>query len=442
MNKLTIILCSAIALLTQLIDVGASVERDFFKQPDIDSLQLSPDGSIVLIEGYINGSSTILIYDVVRATKTAIYNVPSSNQHIRNLSWVDNNTIGFNVVTTRNKSAVFIKITKKGEKFESKVLLRKANMLLVSSLPNKESKAIVATYPNGKVLFHLVNVNEPLKFQTKGKHRINRGIPESSEIIFSKNGKISSYQVINDGIGKVFYRLPKRRKFNLIYEYNADEFDLNIELFDREKGQIYVLTNKDSDVKHIRAINVNSGELSDVIHIENKKDIGDILVHPYKDHIIGYSMLKGGVNKHVYLNRTPINSSNQQKYDGYIINYNKNGDSYLAMNITVDKPAEFFLFTNERVVPLGVQNKALADYTFGTSTSFKTTSTDETEIESFITLPEVVDKHLKVPLIVMPHGGPIGVQDTMHFNHWVQYFVHYGFAVLRTNYRGSAGYGK
>jgi dipeptidyl aminopeptidase/acylaminoacyl peptidase len=41
----------------------------------------------------------------------------------------------------------------------------------------------------------------------------------------------------------------------------------------------------------------------------------------------------------------------------------------------------------------------------------------------------------------MPHGGPIGVQDTREFNPVVQALAARGYAVLQPNYRGSSGRG-
>lgn len=48
----------------------------------------------------------------------------------------------------------------------------------------------------------------------------------------------------------------------------------------------------------------------------------------------------------------------------------------------------------------------------------------------------------KLPLVVLPHGGPIDVQDDLSFDPLLQYLVNFGFAVLKVNYRGSAGYGR
>jgi dipeptidyl aminopeptidase/acylaminoacyl peptidase len=60
-------------------------------------------------------------------------------------------------------------------------------------------------------------------------------------------------------------------------------------------------------------------------------------------------------------------------------------------------------------------------------------------IEAYLTLPPATGKR---PLVVMPHGGPIGVADRLHFNQDVQFLASLGYAVLQVNFRGSDGYGK
>ena len=64
---------------------------------------------------------------------------------------------------------------------------------------------------------------------------------------------------------------------------------------------------------------------------------------------------------------------------------------------------------------------------------------DGLPIEAFLTLPEATGKR---PLVVLPHGGPIGVGDRLHFDREVQYLASLGYAVLQVNFRGSDGYGK
>lgn len=46
-----------------------------------------------------------------------------------------------------------------------------------------------------------------------------------------------------------------------------------------------------------------------------------------------------------------------------------------------------------------------------------------------------------LPMVVMPHGGPFGIQDAWGFDSDVQMLADAGYAVLQVNFRGSAGYG-
>src|SRR6202008_3720014 len=64
---------------------------------------------------------------------------------------------------------------------------------------------------------------------------------------------------------------------------------------------------------------------------------------------------------------------------------------------------------------------------------------DGTLIPGYLTVPPGLRaEHL--PLIVMPHGGPIS-RDRWEFDFLLQFLVSRGYAVLQMNFRGSGGYG-
>jgi dipeptidyl aminopeptidase/acylaminoacyl peptidase len=65
---------------------------------------------------------------------------------------------------------------------------------------------------------------------------------------------------------------------------------------------------------------------------------------------------------------------------------------------------------------------------------------DGVRIDGYLTLPKVKTAQ-KPPLILIPHGGPHGVQDSWYFNTDAQFLASRGYAVLQVNYRGSGGRG-
>ena len=68
-------------------------------------------------------------------------------------------------------------------------------------------------------------------------------------------------------------------------------------------------------------------------------------------------------------------------------------------------------------------------------------ASDGLPIEAILTLPPGHEAR-DLPLVVMPHGGPIGIHDDIGFDWWAQAYASRGYAVLQPNFRGSSGYGR
>ena len=71
---------------------------------------------------------------------------------------------------------------------------------------------------------------------------------------------------------------------------------------------------------------------------------------------------------------------------------------------------------------------------------FVFTARDGLKVTGYLTVPSGADK-AKVPLVVLPHGGPIGIHDTWFFDTDAQFLASRGYAVLQVNFRGSGGRG-
>lgn len=66
-------------------------------------------------------------------------------------------------------------------------------------------------------------------------------------------------------------------------------------------------------------------------------------------------------------------------------------------------------------------------------------ASDGQELGGFLTLPASGSK--PYPLVLVPHGGPIGIEDSWFYDNDAQFLASRGYAVLQVNYRGSAGRG-
>ena len=66
---------------------------------------------------------------------------------------------------------------------------------------------------------------------------------------------------------------------------------------------------------------------------------------------------------------------------------------------------------------------------------------DGWEIEGFVTLPPDFRKGKLYPTLLLIHGGPVG-QYGHYFSFEAQVLAAQGYVVIRTNPRGSSGYGQ
>jgi dipeptidyl aminopeptidase/acylaminoacyl peptidase len=67
---------------------------------------------------------------------------------------------------------------------------------------------------------------------------------------------------------------------------------------------------------------------------------------------------------------------------------------------------------------------------------------DGLELHGYLTRPWAAAAGQRVPLVIVPHGGPFGIRDSWGFDSEVQFLASRGYAVLQLNYRGSGGYGR
>ena len=70
---------------------------------------------------------------------------------------------------------------------------------------------------------------------------------------------------------------------------------------------------------------------------------------------------------------------------------------------------------------------------------FKTS--DGMELEAILTIPNGTNL-ANLPMVLLPHGGPIGIRDNWDYDNDAQFLASRGYLVLQVNYRGSSGRGE
>lgn len=106
-------------------------------------------------------------------------------------------------------------------------------------------------------------------------------------------------------------------------------------------------------------------------------------------------------------------------------------------------PGELYLYDRDtgKARFLTHQRKWLSKERMSPIKPFSFTARDGQRIHGYLVVPK--DSSGKnLPLIVNPHGGPIGPRDNWRFDGESQLLASRGYAVLKVNFRGSGGYGR
>ena len=105
-----------------------------------------------------------------------------------------------------------------------------------------------------------------------------------------------------------------------------------------------------------------------------------------------------------------------------------------------DAPGGYFLFNraDKSIAPLGFTNPSIGLKRMHPVRTIRYKARDGLEIAAVLTLPK--GDGGKLPLIVLPHGGPFA-RDSESWDWWPQFLADRGYAVIQPNYRGSSGYG-
>ncbi len=105
------------------------------------------------------------------------------------------------------------------------------------------------------------------------------------------------------------------------------------------------------------------------------------------------------------------------------------------------RPWDVFVFEDGGLRELTQTNdRLLAERRLGRTENIHFQSTDGTEIEGWVTFPPDFQEGLRYPTLLRIHGGPVSQYD-FGFSFEAQWFAAQGYVVVRSNPRGSSGYG-
>jgi dipeptidyl aminopeptidase/acylaminoacyl peptidase len=280
------------------------------------------------------------------------------------------------------------------------------------------------------------------------KHRLDDGIEHVIDVATDGAGVLRAALSANAGGVQLLVRAGTDGPWRPVKQFGPRD-KISLVSLDPDGASLYALTNVDRPTTQLVRIDLASGRIAETLLALPDADLDGALTRPGDDRLIGAVYARNGVEQAIYFDRSRADLLERFRKllpgrQLFAIDGRADGSRLLLLGTSETDPGSYYLYdaATHRLQSLFDVNPGVKNLALQTSQAFEAKADDGLVIHAFLTLPAKAATTAPVPLVVMPHGGPVGISDTLDFDPEVQFLVQRGYAVLRVNYRGSGGAGR
>jgi len=442
------------------VAADAITTEALFRLPELHRVALNPSGTLIFEQGFISDTQYVTVRNIGNGTTTVVFRFSGTIA----VDWVDDDTL---IVRADGgdyfRSAIIdLELRDFGVVFVQRDI--RVRGWLIDPLPLVRDEVLWADWDGKRSWVYRVPVSELV--QPSGNS--NRPSLRSRFPIFQRR------YVVANLYERVLYWISDERGVPRAALTLADEDPIRVALLYREDGDsrwkevgnwsaidpfpipvgiapdghdLLVLSAEGNDTAALRRYRVDPQQLAEVIFANPGADIAGV-VHGYQGYeVIAVYWEQAGIRRYHYFDRFDAAQQSwldQIHADETVHLTSRTADRRLSTILVSGprNPGQYHLIDaeNRNIADLGGVKPWLDPAQLAPVTAIEVTPKHGKAIEAFLTLPRWFTRK-RPPLVVMPHGGPIGVQDTRDFNPVVQSLAAEGYAVIQVNYRGSGGRG-
>ncbi|PXF63081.1 alpha/beta hydrolase family protein [Kangiella spongicola] len=442
--------------------------NQMFVSEQYQSFAISPDGKTLLGKSFIDGYQQLFAFGAGSKQAAEVFKLTTTDRkRILDYDWLDKDTAYVSFLGTFNTYYIrIIDFTFKDNDFEIDYYDIRGLGILVNPMLGVEDKALLAKLNAKEKKLDLLELDlsklRNIKHNSKNHKKIFstfRNLSEDLEdtykfyvsdstyeleMIGQSYDDYNTYSVYDSKTGswKEFFRVNK----NTSEEKNYSKLDVFTPITKVDDSHIVALSNINRDKVAVVLFNIETQKDVEVLYESEYYDVKAATYSREQKKLISVSYADRGLNKQKFLDKgsNDFQSKLVQKIgleSVFIIDRSVTGSDYLIFAHDASNPGRFYHYNlaNDKLRFLQSSMPDLYPYSFTKADILTTTNDLGNKVEGFL---YTGDSSKKMPMVVMPHGGPIGVQDLNEFDREVQFLVNRGFAVLTINFRGSSGYGK
>jgi dipeptidyl aminopeptidase/acylaminoacyl peptidase len=423
------------------MDVGLPA-KELFRGSEFSLLRIDPDGGAIAFVLSHGDKQAVYLFDVATADMVKL----KDSEGATDITWVGRRTLAL------DNSDDVVRVYQLPESIAAAASANEVKLpgpgYVMRALPGKDGAFLFATH-------HISDGISVFQVNGKADHVDWNSLRASGDLATSID---KDYYWVADPQGVLRLGMAEVGKQTAIYfrgkgdstphevmRLDADDEFTPVGLSD-DGVHFYALTNRDRSQTDLVLVDGRDGRIGDTVYSRPGTDLVGVDYAGDSLQPIGARYAENGQIRTVYFagGNLPLQQRLDASFDGltvFIIDISSDGKLALIGTEGPTNPLQYYLFhvAENRAEPLS-EPTAGKPLVYARSTVLKSKSKDGLEIESYLAMPPRASA--STPLLVIPHGGPIGVRDYNLFDAETQFFASRGFAVLRVNYRGSQGFGK
>ncbi|WP_312238326.1 S9 family peptidase [Stenotrophomonas sp.] len=459
---MALIVCGALAGQAGAVDLDRYLKRD-----DFADIKISPDGNYFAATVPMEDRTALAI---LRRSDSKVVGsfVPPAKNHANDFNWVNDNRvliglaekIGaldrprltgelFAINADGGRGELLVGYRVEGNGPGTRIQPKKVEAVaafLFDDLPQDDRNVLVSIWPFSNEPFTRV---DKLDVQSGRRQTVALSPVRRAEFVSDANGQVRfAHGAGADNVNKLYYREGVGDNWKLV---NDEAVNGRIEQaigFSADGKLAYFTSEQANGPTAIIAWDPATGTRTPVLR-DPKVDPSRIIHRPGTAIPVGALFLGDTPHTRFFDEKSAdarLYRSLEAAFGGdavFITSSTKDGKQLMIEAWSGQNPGDFFIFNNETKKADHVISRSswVDPAKAATVLPVAVKARDGLELNGFLTVP-AGRAGARLPMVVMPHGGPFGIFDDGSYTTESQLLASAGYAVLQVNYRGSGNYGR